>query len=69
MSTETYTQIIQDILDHEAGKLTFAEHRLELAWRIGYLTGMLDKLACNDYTIAHLLEQQHELSTGKKKKN
>lgn len=69
MSNDTYTKIIQDILDNEAGKRTFDEHRLELAWRIGYLTGIIDKLAHNDYTIAHLLDRQHEKLTGKKKKS
>ena len=69
MSNQTYTQVIQDILDIEASKKTFTDQRNELAWRIGYLTGMLSQLAENDFTVGHLLERQHEQLTGKKKKH
>ena len=68
MSIEPYTQLVQDILDLEASKKQFDDQRHELAWRIGYLTGMVGQLAHNDYTIAHLLEHHLESLTGHKKK-
>ena len=68
MSKETYTQVIQDILDLEASKKTFDDQRAELIWRMGYLTGMLGQIADNDYTIAHLLERYQEKLTAHKKK-
>ena len=68
MSNDTYTQLIQDILDLEASKKTFDDQRHELAWREGYLIGMVSQLATNDFTIAHLLEHHLEKLTGHKKK-
>ena len=68
MSNDTYTQVIQDILDKEASKRTFESQRAELIWRMGYLTGMLGQIAHNDFTIAYLLDSYHEKLTGTKKK-
>lgn len=68
MSKETYIQVIQDILEYEASKKTFDDPRNELAWRQGYLIGMLAQIAQDDYTVANLLAVHLQHLTGKKKK-
>ena len=68
MGNNTYTQIIQDILDNEAKTKTFKDKQDELIWRMGYVMGTLGKLAEYDFTVAHLLDRHLEKLTGIKKK-
>ena len=70
MSEESYIKIIEEILDNEASKKTFDDPRTEIAWRIGYLTGMLNAIAENDFTIANLLSLHlQRLKLKRKNKN
>ena len=68
MSIETYSHVIQDILDLEAKKKTFDSKQDELVWRMGFLIGMLSQIADNDFTIGYLLDHKLETLTGHKKK-